>query len=148
MIEREAGVATLKIFGLFLSLMVATGPSLLFFVSLFVHGLTGDAVDFLATNLLVYFLWCGVLFWRGLYRGPFFLWHVFAAFLATCGVFYVYGLVARWVFPWLSSLGSLPSFKEDALSMWIMLTWMPWLLIQFVAFVGFGMWALSKSEAS
>ncbi len=32
--------------------------------------------------------------------------------------------------------------------MWIMLTWMPWLLIQFVAFVGFGMWGLSKTEAS
>lgn len=148
MIEREAGFAAIKIFGLLLALMVVTGPSILLFFSLFVHGLTGSAADSLIFNVFIYVLWCVVLIWRGVYRGPFSFWHVFAAFVATCAVPYVYGPVARWVGPWLPSLASMPSIKEDTLSMWIMLTWMPWLLIQFVAFVGFGMWGLSKTEAS
>jgi hypothetical protein len=135
---------------LLFALMVVTGPSILLFADLFLHGLTGSGVEFFMLCCFIYSLWCGLLIWRRWSQTPFRWWQMAVALVATCAVPYVttaLGQVVRAALPGLYSLmpalAFAPSFKEDTLWAWIIVTFIPWILVQFAVFIGFGMraWA-------
>lgn len=137
------------------AMMVATGPSLLLVLEVVLRGITGSTVEFLTLYLVTYGLWNGLLVERARSERPFRWWQMLAALIATLAVPFVIGVLgsyARGLLPglqsWMATLPLAPSAKEDALSMWILMTSTPWLLVQFVVFVGFGFRVVSQQAGA
>ena len=137
------------------AMMVATGPSLLLALEVVLRGITGSTVEYLTLYLVTYCLWCGLLVQRATSERPFRWWQTLAALVATLAVPFVigvFGSYARGLLPglqsWMATLPPTPSVKADALSMWMLVTSIPWLLVQFAVFVGFGFRVVSQKASA
>ncbi|OEO31422.1 hypothetical protein VW23_016065 [Devosia insulae DS-56] len=112
------------------ALLLVTGPTILYFVDLVIHGPTASALSFLLPSSVLYAFWCLAVLLRSAFRAPIGLWEHLVLLPLSLAVFVGTASVSWGWFDWLPSG---PSFKQDGLRFFELVTTFPWLAIQYIA---------------
>lgn len=128
---RERIFGTLVLF----VLLLVTGPTILSFADLLTHGLTGSALSFAFPTAVYYAFCCLAVLLRSGVREPIGLWEHLILLPLSLAVLVGAASVSMGWFDWLPQG---PSFKRDGLRFFELVTYFPWLAIQYMAIMVIG----------
>ncbi|KQU95859.1 hypothetical protein ASC89_15690 [Devosia sp. Root413D1] len=126
-----------RLIGIFVlfAMLLATGPTILNFIDLVIHGPTASALSFLFPSSVLYAFWCLAVVLRSAVRAPIGLWEHLILLPLSVAVLIGTASVSWGWFDWLPSG---PSFKRDGLRFFELVTTFPWLAIQYIAIMVIG----------